>query len=464
LSHPSADNSSYSLEFWGTTLDCDTKARTIERFVTNFDIPVHHERVRGWNFEAWQVRNLATSDLRWSNDPSLLLWNTTITHRIPKELHEYSYYPCLSARHHNSSMTDNATSGYIDLPRSGIHIFVPITETVCHPKIVRYHVLISHTVGTQYISYSTKIVDSIPEYTSIFDRFGGSFEQFTHFSDAVALYLGFAVNLNHSHSRFMDMSFGYPTYPEIAESYSLSNGSTVQACLLRSAGSSTYTGVESSDLWPLSVFEQRLGPSDDSNPLFDSKMANELLINTAISALSLNERFDVVNGTESRNFNIYHFQNKLAFFLPYGLSLGLAIPVITLGLIALYVQNHGVSAISGGFVQLLMTTTGRTAMESVIKKKSATLGGYENVSQELREMEIRFGELVNNDDDECRRSEMTEFQSNRRWDSAEGQERSQDEIEPVVGGLDRVFPIRRAGFGTAQDVRPLRRRVTKSNA
>jgi hypothetical protein len=75
-------------------------------------------------------------------------------------------------------------------------------------------------------------------------------------------------------------------------------------------------------------------------PSFDTKLDTELLENTTISTLSMNERFDTVNGTESRSFNIYHFQNKLVFFLPYSLSLGLAIPPIVLRLIALYVQNE----------------------------------------------------------------------------------------------------------------------------
>ena len=61
-------------------------------------------------------------------------------------------------------------------------------------------------------------------------------------------------------------------------------------------------------------------------------MANELLINTTISALALNQRFDMVNGTETLNFNAYHFENKLDFFLPYGLSLALAVPILVLGL------------------------------------------------------------------------------------------------------------------------------------
>ncbi|KAH8629833.1 hypothetical protein IG631_14410 [Alternaria alternata] len=41
-----------------------------------------------------------------------------------------------------------------------------------------------------------------------------------------------------------------------------------------------------------------------------------------------------------------------------------------------------------------MTTIGCTSLEAVITKGSGTLGRYEDVSEELREMEVRFGELI----------------------------------------------------------------------
>jgi hypothetical protein len=97
------------------------------------------------------------------------------------------------------------------------------------------------------------------------------------------------------------------------------------------------------DLWPLSVLEKRL-PINKKLAVspFDPEIANDLLINTTIPALSMNERFDILNGTESRTFNIYRFEKKLV------LCLGLAIPGLVLGFIALHVHNNGVSAITGG--------------------------------------------------------------------------------------------------------------------
>ncbi|KAI4607625.1 hypothetical protein J4E83_009522 [Alternaria metachromatica] len=246
--------------------------------------------------------------------------------------------------------------------------------------------------------------------------------------------------------------------------YTIENGSVVETCVLE-----TQPGIKtvatptdlSREIWPLGVFEQRLHNVHRSYgcPAFDPDMANELLINTTISALALNQRFDTVNGTETRTFNIYRFENKLAFFLPYGLSLALAIPVLVLGLIALYVQNHGVSAISGGFMQLLMTTTGRGSLEAVVTRGSGTLGGYENVSEELRGMEVRFGELVDAGEDEVKETD-TLLSGRDGLVDVQNDDSSQSGVR-ILSGTERfensVSVTRRAGFGTVDEVIPFRK-------
>lgn len=68
--------------------------------------------------------------------------------------------------------------------------------------------------------------------------------------------------------------------------------------------------------------------------------------------------------------------------------------MIVLGLAAFYTRNQGVSAITGGFLQILVTTTGRGSLEDVIAKGIGAMGGYENVSEELEETMIGFGELI----------------------------------------------------------------------
>ena len=165
------------------------------------------------------------------------------------------------------------------------------------------------------------------------------------------------------------------------------------------------------EIWPISISEEyfRSSESSPTRPSFDVDMAKELLINSTISALSLNKRFDIVAGTPSRAFSVYRFRNELAFFLPYGLCLGLGLPILALGLAAFFTRNLGVSAITGGFLQVLMTTTGHGSLDNVVVKTSGTMGDHENVSYELKEMMIRFGELIDVNDAEDAPSVITTY-------------------------------------------------------
>ena len=55
---------------------------------------------------------------------------------------------------------------------------------------------------------------------------------------------------------------------------------------------------------------------------------------------------------------------------------------------------------TSGFLQLLMMAAGRTSLEATVLKGSGTMGGRENVSKELRETGVRFGEMVKAHNDE----------------------------------------------------------------
>jgi hypothetical protein len=295
----------------------------------------------------WQVPNLSVSELRSENDPYFWFTNTTITYRTTRSEDAYRFYPCSTDRDRELAMSDNKTSGCISLPEAGLNFLIPTKETICHPKFLRYNVEIAHNGGSQKILYSITNPGSIPAYTSIFKDFKGSFGLFVRLSDAVALYTHFAQNLNSSFTSYKSGYFGYPDYPASKQSYTLENGTIVETCMLEEMQNMGYPDCDSaSDVWPLSVFERRLYSERNYDPKFDSEMAAELLVNTTISALSMNERFEIVNGTITRNFNIYGFEPKLAFFLSYSLTLAFAIPILALGLIALYIQDNGVSAIS----------------------------------------------------------------------------------------------------------------------
>jgi hypothetical protein len=278
------------------------------------------------------------------------------------------------------------------------------------------------------------------------------------------VYDRFASLLDIANDNTEERSFNTPKYTETSTPYKLDNGTIVDTCLLDWDLSSLGKTGQPSAFWLLSVFYRRIydtiGVQD--HVTFDPEMANELLINTTISALALNKRFDIVNGTESHTFNIYRFQDKLVFFLPYGLCLGLAIPILVLGLIALHVHNNGVSAITGGFVQILMTTTGRTEIEAAILKGSATLGGHENITKELEDLEIRFGELF--DEENVReKSTVAEAASDGSSAGAGSEADAQEDVESA-NMQEGVMSVPRAGFGTARDIKPLRKRVKTSKA
>jgi hypothetical protein len=147
---------------------------------------------------------------------------------------------------------------------------------------------------------------------------------------------------------------------------------------------------------------------------------NEALFNLTMSAaIYLGNWPETVQVEVNNTHNIYSFEGKLQFFLPYGLCLILALPLLYLGLQSLH--HNGVSAMDGGFLQLLMTTSGSRTLDKAIA--GGCIGGEENVSESLKELKVRFGEFTASDAD--------------------------------AAGTR----VARAGFGTEDEVGPLRRRV-----
>jgi hypothetical protein len=489
LDQPAEGNSSYDLSFWGTTLDCETSNYTMDRVYVQSDIGdggdpyLYGQKWTILHFDS--VANLAThrtlppidsvSMNAYSEGNKTYYKDTmdavSIVYRDTRNTvgmeHDYPYYPCMWGT--NKTLIIDPPTEYIRLPDGGIHVFMPVHESICHAKMARYSVTVSHKAGRQNVTYSITDDVSIPSYTPLFDEFHGSFEQWLQLSDALTIYDDFAMNFNKSFKVSEKMSFYYPESSEGPKSYIAENGTTVDTCTMRwVTSSSLVTNENELEIWPLSIFEY-LRSREES---FNVDMAKELLINSTISALSLNKRFDTVAGTTSRAFSVYRFRNKLAFFLPYGLCLGLGLPILALGLAAFYTRNQGVSAITGGFLQVLMTTTGRGSLETVVVKTSGTMGGQENVSDELKEMVIRFGELIDANDAEDTRSVMTSSTRSVHEERAEGPEILQNEDDDgnarasmasgvELSGKGGTVTIR-AGFGVAEEVRPLRNRTTQA--
>ena len=467
LERPSKENTSYELSFFGSTLECETTNSSMESKILELNKDGYSDnQISSWTIY-YPEPDCTLKNSRWSLPTSAFdeyVGDDSITYRLAHYEygeHTVQYWPCLSRESTLGHSTCCSGDG-VDLPGAGINVIIPITETVCRPKIVKHHVNITHAGGAQHASHAIEEGIYIPPYTPRFDGFNGSFEQWAQLSDAMMIYRDFARNLNQSGSYFFQSDFDNGMSNETTP-YTNENGTVVETCVLKVSsfelgenGWTPFVKPQPTEIWPLGVFEQRLheGGKRYQCPAFDLDMANELLINTTISALALNQRFDTVNGTETLNFNTYRFENKLAFFLPYGLSLTLAVPILALGFIALYVQNNGVSAINGGFLQLLMTTTGRTSLEAVVTKGSGTLGGYENVSKELREMEVRFGELIEVSGDDLKETDTLlsghEGRTDvREDDSSQSGSQAMSETERCENS---VSVVQTAGFGTVDEV------------
>jgi hypothetical protein len=117
---------------------------------------------------------------------------------------------------------------------------------------------------------------------------------------------------------------------------------------------------------------------------------NELLTNVTLSTMSLGiwKQPTLVTTTEYRN--TYHFSRPMNLILPYSLCLGIGIIIIILGLWSLY-QNE-IPAADGSFLQIVMAIKGGTKLEELVIKQG--LVGSTEASKELKELKVRFGELV----------------------------------------------------------------------
>lgn len=122
---------------------------------------------------------------------------------------------------------------------------------------------------------------------------------------------------------------------------------------------------------------------------------NDYLFNMTVSMmLAYGQWNTTVNATQSTLINVYSFSRPLNLILPYFISLGIALPFILIGVLALI--WNGVSANDGSFMQIITTSTGSAILDKAAA--GGCLGGEENAPQELKDLRIRFGELIGRDD------------------------------------------------------------------
>jgi len=149
-------------------------------------------------------------------------------------------------------------------------------------------------------------------------------------------------------------------------------------------------------------------------------LLNELLANVTLSVISEYGLWNTTtNVTIETLVSVHSFSSPINLILPYFLSLAIAFPFSALGLWALH--SNGVPACDGGFIQLMTTTKSASLERNAI---AGCLGGEENIPLKLKDMKVRFGELI-------------------------------DQRGSQKGWGNEV--VRRAGFGTEDETTPLKR-------
>ncbi|KAF7593527.1 hypothetical protein BBP40_011255 [Aspergillus hancockii] len=115
----------------------------------------------------------------------------------------------------------------------------------------------------------------------------------------------------------------------------------------------------------------------------------DLLQNITLSLLTLNQTTTLTRVEEARLINFYAFRRPARLIAPYLVTLAVALAFAIGGGHALV--SNGISASTTGLFQTLCTTRGSQRLEELAAKGS--LGGMENVPEELKNLKVRFGEL-----------------------------------------------------------------------
>jgi hypothetical protein len=136
------------------------------------------------------------------------------------------------------------------------------------------------------------------------------------------------------------------------------------------------------------TYDRDFSPWTDIN--ITEETLNAVLTNVTISALSLGIWWDTVPVTTTRYRNTYEFSQPLDLILPYSISLAIATGFVFIGIWSLV--RNGVAAADGGFLQVMMATRGHTEMEKLVLKEGTF--ATDEISREVKDLEIRYGELV----------------------------------------------------------------------
>jgi hypothetical protein len=119
----------------------------------------------------------------------------------------------------------------------------------------------------------------------------------------------------------------------------------------------------------------------------------ELMRNLTISTLNDADNNLAAQTTSYIYKNSYVFQSPFRLIAAYAAALATLLPFVIAGFAAMV--HNGVSASQGGFFQILCTTAHGSTVNQLARQ--ACLGGEHGLPKELKELEVRFGEVRSED-------------------------------------------------------------------
>lgn len=118
---------------------------------------------------------------------------------------------------------------------------------------------------------------------------------------------------------------------------------------------------------------------------------NTMLLNVTLATIPhYNLWTTPSNTTQHQPRQKYSFSRPVRLAAPYFVTLGITLPLLILGAWAL--RTNGVPATDSGFLQILMTTRGSPTVNHIAS--GGCLGGDPNVPERLRNLPVRFGEVL----------------------------------------------------------------------
>ncbi|GME39339.1 uncharacterized protein LTHEOB_4187 [Neofusicoccum parvum] len=126
-----------------------------------------------------------------------------------------------------------------------------------------------------------------------------------------------------------------------------------------------------------------------------ASLFEQMLRNVTMSMLTRPNTNAYANVTKTPWRNAYSFARKDSLIAAYAVSLIVSALFIAMGIFALF--KNGVAAETGGFMQVLCTTTGDFLDINREASKCST-GGAANFSEKLKDMRVRFGEISGNEE------------------------------------------------------------------